>query len=149
MAKGLDETASGKARRTGKWAVTMTKVRISQVLARTSWKLITFLGKNGGEAVGVVDLIAIRKDHRTVRSGTKRGDHLQIVLIQVKGGGAAMPTIEDGKRLALVAKRLNAEHILLASWKKGSAAVFSSYDPKASERKKQWVEVLDLDLIFR
>jgi uncharacterized Rossmann fold enzyme len=67
----------------------------------------------------------------------------------VKGGGAPIPTLEDGKRLGLVAKRLHARHILLASWKKGSAAKFYSYQPRATERKKQWVEVLDLDAIFR
>jgi hypothetical protein len=52
-----------------------------------------------GESRDVVDLVAIRKDHGRPIAGTKRGDALQIILIQVKGGSAAMPTIEDGKRL--------------------------------------------------
>jgi hypothetical protein len=93
----------------------MTKVRIRRVASRTRWQLVTFLGRAGGESVGVVDLLAIRKDHGDPRPGTKRGDHLQIILIQVKGGSGAMPTLEDGKRLRVVAKRLHARHILLAS----------------------------------
>jgi hypothetical protein len=53
-------------------------------------------------------------------------------LIQVKGGSAANPTSEDGKRLWAVAKQLNAQEILLSSWKKGSAASFSRYNPQAT-----------------
>jgi hypothetical protein len=45
-----------------------------------------------------VDLLAVRKDHGKPIAETKRGDALQIILIQVKGGSAAMPTTEDGKR---------------------------------------------------
>jgi len=62
---------------TEKWAVTMTKVRIRQAAASTPfprWHLLTFAGPDGGESRGVVDLIAIRKDHGTPRNGTKRGD---------------------------------------------------------------------------
>jgi hypothetical protein len=127
----------------------MTKVRIRQVLARTRWQLVTFCGKAGGEARGVVDLLAVRKDHRTAIAGTKRGDALQIILIQVKGGGAAMPTTEDGKRLRAVAKRLNARHILLATWKKGSAVRFSRYQSRATEKAREWTPVSDLGAVFR
>jgi hypothetical protein len=38
--------------------------------------------------------------------GIRRGDALQIILIQVKGGAAATPTPEDAKRLRIVAKRM-------------------------------------------
>jgi hypothetical protein len=111
----------------------MTKVRIRQTLSRTRWQLVTFCGTTGGESVGVVDLLAVCKDHGKPPAGTKRGDTLQIILIQVKGGHAAMPTTEDGKRLRAVAKRLHARHILLASWKKGSAVRFFSYQPRATQ----------------
>jgi hypothetical protein len=66
--------------------------RIRQVIARTRWQLVTFCGAAGGESVGVVDMIAIRKDHGKPLPGTKRGGRLQIILIQVKGGKAAMPS---------------------------------------------------------
>jgi hypothetical protein len=92
--------------KTWKWAVTMTKVRIRQAVAQTPWPrwhFVTFCGPDGGESRGVVDMIAIRKDHGVPRSGTKRGDAVQIILIQIKGGHAAQPTADDGKRLRVVA----------------------------------------------
>jgi hypothetical protein len=140
-------TAQRKAANTARWAVTMTKVRIRQVLSRTRWQLVTFCGKAGSESVGVVDLLAVRKDHQSPSlAGTKRGDVLQIVLIQVKGGTAAMPTPEDGRRLRAVAKRHHAEQILLASWKKGTAARFFELATKGAQ---EWTEVPDLDAVFR
>jgi hypothetical protein len=38
----------------------------------------------GHESHGVVDQMAVRKDHRKSLAGAKRGDALQIILIQVK-----------------------------------------------------------------
>jgi hypothetical protein len=134
-----------KAARTARWAVTMTKVRIRRVLSRTRWQLVSFYGKGGGESVGVVDLLAVRKDHGKPIAGTKRGDNFQIILIQVKGGGAAMPTADDAIRLRAVAKRHRASRVLLASWKKGTAARF--YRLKRGSSK--WVEVVELDEVFR
>jgi len=140
-------SAQQKAANTARWAVTMTKVRIRRVLSRTRWQVVTFCGKTGGESVGVVDLLAVRKDHGKPIAGTKRGDNFQIILIQVKGGGAAMPTPEDATRLRAVAKRHRARHVLLASWKKGAAARFFRLGPKSSGR--QWVEVTNLDAVFQ
>lgn len=96
--------AQQRVAKTARWAVTMTKVRIRRVLARTRWQLVTFYGKARGESVGVVDLIALRRDHRKVLPGTKSGDGLQIILIQVERRAATMPTEEDGCRLRLVAR---------------------------------------------
>lgn len=139
-----------KAKKTGRWAVTMAKVRIRQVLANTRWQLVTFCGVAGGESVGIVDLLAVRKNHsKPIINGTKRGDALQIILIQVKGGRAAKPTTEDGKRLKAVADQLNAQHILLATWKKGTAARFYEYQPDASKKSEEWADVLDLDAVFQ
>jgi len=117
-----------------KWAVTMSKVRIRQAVARTPWPhwhLLTFAGPRGREARGVVDMIAIRKDHGKPYPGTKRGDTLQIILIQVKGGAAARPTVKDGIRLRTVAQRHGARGILLATWKKGKSAKFFSLRTEA------------------
>jgi hypothetical protein len=107
--------AQEKAARTARWAVTMAKVRIRRVVSRTRWQLVTFYGKSGGESVGVVDLLAIRKDHGEPVGGTRRGDALQIILIQVKGGSAAKPTFDDATRLRAVAKRHGACEVLLAT----------------------------------
>ncbi len=135
------------ARLTARWAVTMTQVRIRQAIADKSyprWHFVTFDGKGGGESRGVVDLIAVRKDHAMPVTGTKRGDAFQIVLIQVKGGAAAKPTAEDSARLRIVARRHGACGILLATWTKGRAARFYSLH----KRLPQWCEVTDLRTVF-
>jgi len=44
--------AQRKAAHTARWAVTMTKVRIRQALARTRWQLVTFCWVSGAESVG-------------------------------------------------------------------------------------------------
>jgi len=133
---------------TEKWAVTMTKVRIRQAVTEAPfphWHLLTFSGPDGGESRGVVDMIAIRKDHGDPPRGTKRGDIFQIILIQVKGGHAAKPTAEDGKRLRIVARRHGACGVLLAAWKKGKAARFFALQKNGVS---DWTEVNDLHAVF-
>jgi hypothetical protein len=147
---GVDWTNAGqKAGRTARWAVTMTKVRIHQVLARTRWQLVTFCGPAGCESVGIVDPMAIRKDHGKPLPGMKRGDGLQIILIQVKGGRAAMPTAEDGHRLRAVLRRHRVRQVLLGTWTKGSAARFFRLRQRHTEALEDWIEVEDLNSIFR
>lgn len=136
------------AERTEKWAVTMTKVRIRQAVRRKPWPrwhFISFLGRRDGESTGVVDIIGVRKDHGTPRPGTKRGDVLQIVLIQVKGGYASRPTAEDATRLRIVARHHRARAALLATWKKGSAARFYKLRRRPNN---EWFEISDLSAIF-
>lgn len=87
--------AQQKAARTAKWAITMTKWHIRRVTARTRWQFVTFCGPSGAESTGIVDMMAVRKDHRNGRRKFKRGDALEIVLIQVKGGTAAGPTRDE------------------------------------------------------
>jgi hypothetical protein len=101
----------------------------------------------GGESVGVVDLLAIRKDHGEPLGGIRRADALQIILIQVKGGAAAKPTLEDAARLRRVAKRYGARHVLLATWKKGTAARF--FRLRRRPAREAWAEITDLDSVFR
>jgi hypothetical protein len=135
------------ARVTAKWALTMAKVRIRHAITDNPWPrwhLLDFKGKSGREARGVVDLIAIRKDHGEPRMGLKRGDALQIIVIQVKGGSAAKPTAKDAARLRAVAHRHGAGGILLATWTKGKAARFYSLH----KRHPVWSEVDDLRSVF-
>jgi hypothetical protein len=139
---------------TEKWAVTMTKVRIRQAVASAPfprWHLLTFAGPDGGESRGVVDMLAIRKDHGEPPSGAKRGDLFQIILIQVKGGYAAKPTAEDGARLRIAAKKHGACAVLLATWRKGKATRFFSLRRNAGKGERDWtaLEVQDLNAIFR
>jgi len=112
------------------------------------WHFLSFPGPDGGESRGVVDLLAVRKDHSPPREGLKRGDIFQIVLIQVKGGYAARPTAEDGNRLRKVARLHHAHGILLASWKRGTTAKFYTLRPKAKAGEQDWVSVEDLKTIF-
>ena len=125
----------------------MAKVRIRRVVSRTRWQLVTFYGKSGGESVGVVDLLAIRKDHRKPIGGIRRGDALQIILIQVKGGAAARPTLEDAARLRIVAKRHCARHVLLATCKKGKEARF--FRLRRASAREAWIEITNLDSVFQ
>jgi len=80
------------------------------------WNVVEFGGKTKAEARGIVDLIAIRKDHRREAQGLKRGDLFEIVLIQTKGGTALRPTNDDIVRLKKVARHHRAKVIVLAEW---------------------------------
>jgi hypothetical protein len=135
------DAAQIKAANTARWAVTMAKVRIRRVASRTRWQLVTFCGRAGGESIGVIDMMAVRKDHRTPTGAAKRGDNFQIILIQVKGGSAALPTKSDANRLRAVARRHHASHVLLASWKKGKSVRF--FELRRGSRV--WQEVSQLE----
>ena len=144
------------ADKTERWAVTMAKVGIRQAVAQAPWPrwhFATFCGPDCGEARGVVDLIAIRKDHGDPPIGLKRGDALKIVLIQVKGGHAAKPTEDDGKRLRIIKRFHKARHVILATWSKGGAAKFFSLRPKPKSTtpgwERDWQPVTDLNAIFQ
>jgi hypothetical protein len=109
-----------KAHHTAKWARIMTKWLVTYS-RRTGakWTIVDFGGKTKAEARGIVDLMAIRKDHRQDKAGLKRGDLFEMVLIQTKGGSAARPTAEDIVRLAKVAKHHRAKAVILAEWRRG------------------------------
>ena len=108
-----------KAQHTAKWARTMTKWLIT-FSRRTGarWNLVDFGGKTKAEARGIVDLLAIRKDHHHDGAGLKRGDLFDIILIQTKGGAAPRPTPDDVARLSRVARHHRAKVIVLAEWRK-------------------------------
>src|SRR5262245_868219 len=111
--------------RTARWTTIMTKWRIGfetrgRRLAKCGvkparrWQLVGFLGPVGRESAGIVDVMAIRKDHRTSNRKFKRGDLFEIILIQIKGGGAHRPKMEDIQRLRAVAKHYRARDVVLA-----------------------------------
>jgi hypothetical protein len=88
--------------------------------ASTKWKLVEFGGSAGAESRGIVDILAIRKDHTRDHDGLKRGDLFEIVLIQTKGGNAPRPTADDVSRLNMLAGLYHAKAVVLAEWKRGS-----------------------------
>ena len=109
-----------KAHHTAKWARTMAKWLITyRARSGAKWKLVEFGGQTGAESRGIVDLVAIRKDHHRDASGLERGDLLEIVLIQTKGGSAAPPTSADVARLQRVARFHKARAVIFAEWRRG------------------------------
>ena len=88
------------------------------------WQLVGFPGPGGRESAGIVDLMAIRKNHVKPKSPFKRGDLFEIILIQIKGGGAKHPDKAEIKRLRDVAKYYKARDVVLAEWIKGSHLKF-------------------------
>jgi hypothetical protein len=115
--------AQQKAAKTARWSITMTRWLIARLKLKRSWNLVTFTGSAGGESAGIVDILAIRKDHRKGANGLKRGDAFEIILIQVKGGNAAWPSEDDIKRLRKVGDKYDAKAVILAEWKKGKQPV--------------------------
>jgi len=111
-----------KAQHTARWARTMTKWLITRSNKRgAKWQLVEFGGSTGAESYGIVDLMAIRKDHNPTDPAVKRGDLFEIILIQVKGGSSRFPTDEDIDRLKNAAEHHRARTFTLAEWKKSEA----------------------------
>lgn len=124
-----------KALHTAKWARTMTKwwVTFSR-RSGASWKLVEFGGKTGAESRGIVDLIAIRKNHRDDVAGLERGDLFEMVFIQTKGGSAQRPTKQDITRLIRAATYHRAKAIVLVEWNKGETIEISRLNKRKWER---------------
>lgn len=89
-----------KAKRTGIGAKIMTKWLITySTKGRKKWQIVSFEGARGSESRGIVDFIAIRRNHNTMELPLKKGDLFEIILFQVKGGSARMPTAAEKVRL--------------------------------------------------
>ena len=96
-----------------KWLVTYSR------RTGAKWNLVEFGGTTRAESRGIVDMIAIRKDHRHDGPAFRRGDCFEIVLIQTKGGSAPRPTLDDVARLSRVAKHHRVKAVILAEWRRG------------------------------
>ena len=132
-----------KAKNTGIWAKTMTKWLISySSKGRKKWHFVSFEGKNGGESTGIVDFIAIRRNHKVEENALKIGDYFELILIQVKGGSASMPTEAEKIRLAKVGEHYHAKKIILSSWIKGKRLVLYYLE------NNEWIE-LEPKEVFR
>src|SRR5438445_9837790 len=151
MRKLTGKTAAAKAIRTAKWATIMTKWRIGfqtngkrvgspKVKPTRRWQLVSFPGPAGRESAGIVDLMAIRKNHAKSNSRFKRGDLFEIILIQIKGGGAHRPKTDELQRLRAVAKQYNARDIVLAEWAKGTHLKFYRLTNNNRDLKTAWAE---------
>src|SRR5580658_9849699 len=91
---------TGRAARTARWATTMTRwaIRFSSSGKRAGtkpvkrWQFVAFPGPGGAESRGIVDLVAIRRDHRPGLGVFQPGDLFEMVFVQIKGGAAAWPS---------------------------------------------------------
>jgi len=125
---GPPRTASARARHTDQWTETIFRAVSAKVAKR--WRFVSFRGKSKGEWRGVVDVLAIRKDSAQPEiPSLKRGDLFEIVLIQMKGGSARRPNMEERGRLRAVARRLRANAVVLFEWDRGILANFSVLGP--------------------
>lgn len=115
----------------------MAKVALTRASQGSKkWQIVSFEGPKGCESKGIVDFMAIRKDHKTVKGQLKEGDLFEIVLIQAKGGKARKPTEEDRRRLWKVGKYYKAKYVVLSEWKKGEFPIF-----KKLSRYLEWEDV--------
>jgi len=83
------------------------------------WQVVSFNGPQGQESGGIVDMIAIRKNHSLSKPQAFRGDLFEIILIQVKGGSSRFPSQPEVDRLLAVKSHHRADKVVLAEWKKG------------------------------
>jgi hypothetical protein len=124
--------APAKAAKVGKWAKIMAKWMIRFCSRGKPWKVVAFEGSAGGESRGIVDLIAIRRDHQFAHyppgEPLKIGDLFEMILIQVKGGGAAAPSPTDVIRLNLVKERYGAKEVVLIEWRRGKVLSLSTLE---------------------
>lgn len=113
-----DTSRTGKGIRRDKWTEILFRALSNRVAKR--WRFVSFRGAKGGEWCGIVDIIAIRKDTaKSYDEVLRKGDLFEIILVQLKGGSADMPTHDDIQRLKAVAGRYHATKVVLFEWRQG------------------------------
>ena len=106
--------AAGDAIKTAKTATTLAKAHLIRESRKHGgrWQWVDFPGPHGRESAGIVDIVAIRKRWAVPVepefAQIKHLDLFDIMLIQVKGGSARMPTIDDISRMEQVADHYGA-----------------------------------------
>ncbi|MBL8794610.1 MAG: hypothetical protein JNM56_11955 [Planctomycetia bacterium] len=135
------QAAAKRAARTHQWSIAMIRWLVSRLKSQTRWQLVTFTGPHGGDARGIVDMLAVRRNHRRDVGGLKRGDLFEFILIQAKAGTARRPDADDIRRLHRVRQEYGAKDVLLAEWHQGHAPVFSRLLPRSSEPTTAWEEL--------
>ena len=129
-----------KAFATDKWTEIIMRAITKKIAQR--WRIVTFRGPNKREYRGIVDAIAIRKDtSRPNMCNLKRGDLFEIMIIQMKGGGAKFPNIAEKRRLKEVAKYYRAKDIILFEWKNGKKTQFYSLNTNLEWKEKTTLEL--------
>jgi hypothetical protein len=115
------------------------------------WQLVGFPGPAGQESAGIVDLLAIRKNHKLATGSLKKGDLFEIIIIQVKGTSssrARKPKEKENRRLTAVAKYYNARSVILAEWVKGKPCQFYWLIRPYANAQRAW-GLVDPGVAFR
>jgi hypothetical protein len=121
MTMAGEKPPAQKALHTAKWARIMAKWTITHSSkGGVKWQVVQFNGKGGQESAGIVDLLAIRKNHKPSDAQMKRGDLFEMILVQVKGGSARAPSQCDIARMLAVKNHHKADRLVQIEWKKGS-----------------------------
>ncbi len=125
-----------------KWAIrystTAGRLRAREI---KRWQFVSFVGPQAAESRGIVDLVAIRRDHKSNSGVFRPGDLFEMVLIQIKGGDSAWPTLSDLKRLRAVSRRYGAKAVVLASWRRASSLDFYTLSSASNDRRRAWRQV--------
>jgi len=132
---------SALAAKTAHWATTMTRwaIRFSSTTnIAKRWRFVGFTGPNGTESRGIVDILAIRRDHRPTSGVLQPGDLFEIVLVRIKGGTAPWPTPANVKRLRAVQRRYRAKAVVLASWQNGAEPAFFLLKRSNAQGRNPW-----------
>lgn len=125
-----------------RWAIRFsTTGKRAGTRAEKRWQFVGFAGPGRGESRGIIDLIAIRRDHVTDDGAFRPGDLFEIVLIQIKGGSAPWPTVPDMRRMRAVQRRYHARAVVLAAWRKGAEPTFYVLEAASANRERAWREV--------
>lgn len=115
-------STTDKVKITAKTATTLAKAHLIRESRKHGgrWQWVDFPGPKGRESAGIVDILAIRK--RWAITGAEEDEVLKhldvfdIMLIQVKGGKARMPTASDIARMERVADLYGINKVLLYQW---------------------------------
>jgi hypothetical protein len=118
------KTPTQIAGHTDKWTEILFRALTYRVAMR--WRFASFRGSNGGEWRGVVDVLAVRKNTSAPTDARlKPGDLFEMILVQMKGGDAALPTAADIARIRIVQKHYGAREVVLYEWKRKTHSRFS------------------------
>ena len=101
-------------------AVDTTKLQIERSNSSTAkYQFVEFSGPSGGDSNGIVDLLVIKRNRNkkeNKKHGLSNADLLDMIQIQVKGGGSGPPSNADKKRMKKVAKYHKFKETLLSRW---------------------------------
>lgn len=124
-----NESPASKAIKTDKWTQILFDALTPRVAKR--WKFVSFRGPKGRESAGIVDTMAIRRNTRAVaRAPLKENDLFEIILVQLKGGSAKKPKLQDRRRLWAAMEHYGALDVVLFTWKKGKGTTYERLDSK-------------------